>query len=103
MQAPSIMSVDVVVEGASVKTGTPRVLFGYGNPTPAPHTTGPFTVYAVSADGQRFLIPQLGVGTGGFGGISDFILSLAENPQTANINTNATTVVLNWPRMLKLK
>jgi len=47
------------------------------------------------------MIPQLGVGTGGFGGISDFILSLSENPQTTAINANATTVVLNWPRMLK--
>jgi len=101
MQAPSIMSVDVVVEGASVKTGTPRVLFGFGNPAAGPHTTGPSLVYAVSADGQRFLIPQLGVGASAFGGISDFILSLSENPQTNTINANATTVVLNWPRMLK--
>ncbi len=52
-----VMAVDVKSSGSTFEAGTPRELFdsGYVN---FGHT-GPYHTYAVSADGQHFLIPRL--------------------------------------------
>lgn len=53
-----LMAVEVRAGGSSFERGTPKELFdsGYLN---LPHErSGPYHTYAVSADGQRFLIPR---------------------------------------------
>jgi Tol biopolymer transport system component len=98
---PNMMAAEIAVAGSSIKSGTPHLLFGTGNPNSA-HAT-PYLRYAVSADGQRFLFPQPGGGPINSGGLADAIINAVDNPQTANTGANATTVVLNWTHMLKQK
>ena len=52
-----VMAVDIKVTGAEFQRGTPRELFdsGYIN---FQHGDGTYLTYAVSSDGQRFLIPR---------------------------------------------
>ncbi len=73
-----MLSVTVEPNGPGLKFGAPRVLFDSkwaGNPHPG-NTN--FWTYAVSPDGQRFLIPRL-----------DLSPNSADRPQPL-------TVVLNW-------
>ena len=54
----SMMASDITVSGASVQRSVPRVLFQtlfFGRT----HTLGQSHAYAVAADGQRFLVPQV--------------------------------------------
>jgi dipeptidyl aminopeptidase/acylaminoacyl peptidase len=54
-----IMAVDIRVTGSSIQPGVPRALFDAGFDNAASGGgLGPFHTYAVSADGQRFLIPR---------------------------------------------
>ena len=54
-----VMAVDIRIAGSSVEPGTPRALFdsGYDN-NAGGRSIGHWHTYAVSADGQRFLIPR---------------------------------------------
>jgi len=77
-----MMAVDVKSAGSAFETGTPQELFepAYVN---LPHGSGgPYHTYAVSPDGQRFLIPR---------------------PPSNDQQTTATpiVVVLNWLEGLK--
>jgi Tol biopolymer transport system component len=60
LAAPTIakmMAVEIHVNGASIQAGEPRALFdsGYINVN---HPGGNYHTFAVSADGQRFLVPR---------------------------------------------
>jgi Tol biopolymer transport system component len=94
---PNLMAAEVRVSGASVEPGVPRTLFGINNPN-AVHITA-YHHFAVSADGRRFLVPQLGVAAGGSGGLADFVATQADGGAVGT--GNGITVVLNWPRLLQ--
>ena len=55
-----MMVVDVRSNGSTFEAGTPKELFEspYINLAHSGPGTGPYHAYAVSADGQRFLIPH---------------------------------------------
>jgi len=107
----SMLAADIRVSGASVEREVPRTLFQtlYLN---APHAGGQFHAYAVSSDGQRFLIPQVesiaAFGRGGAGlnaavaGILGAVIAdrhAAAGP--ASPSTAPITVVLDWTMALK--
>ena len=100
----NMIAADVRVTGSSVEPGVPRTLFGLAVPSVA-LAHGVYNRYAVTADGQRFLISQAGAGGAAtVGGIADNIATLADQGGASpNATPNAVTVVLNWPRMLKEK
>ena len=52
-----LMAVEIKASGSAFEPGTPKELFdtGYIN---LPHSSGIYNPFAVSADGQRFLIPR---------------------------------------------
>jgi Tol biopolymer transport system component len=100
-----INAVEMDMSGATPRPSVPRLLFaGPGNPS----LTGHFGIYhrfAVSADGQRFLIALTAGGGGGLlGGAADAAIRAAVD--TANAGGAGgpvgarISVVLNWPRML---
>jgi hypothetical protein len=55
-----MMATEIRVNGSSIQPGTPRALFdsGYDNSAGGRSSIGHWHTYAVSADGQRFLIPR---------------------------------------------
>lgn len=97
--AGNISAVEIRVTGSSIQPGVPQALFGIGNPNP-PHAS--YHRFAVSADGQRFLIPQQGAGPTSSGGLADQLATTADQGQ-ATSTPNGVTVVLNWPQLLKPK
>lgn len=72
-------SVKVDTTGSTFNFGTPTELFDYGD-TPTGHT-GPFFNYAISPDGQRFLIPR--------------------QFSTDDSASTSITVIFNWTASLK--
>jgi hypothetical protein len=84
--------------------GVPRALFGLPSPSIALNH-GFYNRFAVSADGQRFLLSQ--PGTGGpttVGGLADTIAAVVDRGGTGSTGTtNAVKVVLNWTQMFKKK
>jgi dipeptidyl aminopeptidase/acylaminoacyl peptidase len=100
----NLFAADIRVAGASLDPGVPRTLFGLPGPS-ANLNHGPYNRFAVSADGQRFLLSQ--PGTGGpttVGGLADTIAAVVDRGGTgATSTTNAVTVVLNWTQMLRKK
>jgi Tol biopolymer transport system component len=99
---PNVSAVDIQVDGSSVKPGVPRVLFSINTPGPtlAGYSYHPF---AVSADGQRFLIPQQGVGPTASGGLADQLAAAADQGGSAAAAANTISVIMNWPQLLKRK
>ena len=112
------MSVDIRVVGAGIQWGVPQRLFGTNNPnlqgsshySPA----GSYHRYAVSSDGQRFLVPQpaaaaptsRGAPTRG-GTLADALVAAVDLGRglrgrgAAAVEANEIAVVLDWPRLLK--
>jgi eukaryotic-like serine/threonine-protein kinase len=79
-----LMAVRVHDDGSSFEPGRPEELFQLGMVTPPHSTTIPqYHTFAVSADGQRFLIPRLAS-------------RLSPTPSAASIE-----VVLNWTKLLE--
>ena len=76
-----MMAADIRVAGSSIQAGVPHELFdsGYINYT---HGLN-YQTYAVSADGQRFLVPR------------------PENAAPTDTAPTPITVVLNWTAALK--
>jgi hypothetical protein len=74
-----------------------------GNPNPNPAGTHPdYHRFAVSSDGQRFLISRPATGGANAGGGLDDQLAAVADGGNANVPTgNPNTVVINWPRMLE--
>ena len=102
-----MFAADIRAAGSSVEAGSPRVLFGLPSPsTLAGHS--PYHRYAVTADGQRFLVSILGAapGRGRGADLASNVASLAESSNALGGVPGAVspvTVVLNWERMLKGK
>ena len=79
-----LMAVSVRGDGATFELGRPEELFDLGMVTPPHSTTIPqYHTYAVSPDGQRFLIPRL-------------VSRLSRTASAASIE-----VVLNWTTLLE--
>lgn len=98
-QAPNTMAVEIRVTGASLQAGVPQALFALGGDPSLPITHQSYMRYAVSADGQRFLVPQATGGVaGGGGGLADTIASVAD--QGGGGVATGITAVLNWTRLL---
>jgi dipeptidyl aminopeptidase/acylaminoacyl peptidase len=106
--APNIMEVEIRVVGSSLQAGVPQTLFGINNPNATIPTRHDYHRFAVTADGQRFLLSQPGGGGPVVsGGLADSIAALADQggsiagaPSSA---PQAVTVVLNWPQLTKKK
>ena len=105
--APGIMAVDIRVVGSSVQSGVPHLLFGLGgDPSLLVGQHANYHRYAVSADGERFLVPQAGGGGNTIsGGLADNVAAVADRGGTGlvGVSPDGVTVVLNWPQMLKKK
>lgn len=105
---PNVMSVGLQAVGSTIQAGIPQTLFGLGGNPSAVLTHSAYHRYAVSADGQRFLISQPGtVGPLAAGGLAENLASIADRGGNVVGSTstapNAVTVVLNWPQALKQK
>lgn len=102
--AGNLSAVDVRATESSIEPGVPRVLFGAAPPSGA-FAHAPYNRFAVTADGQRFLISQpAGTGVVAAGGLSDAIIANVDRagggPGAA---PNSVSVVLNWQQLLKAK
>jgi dipeptidyl aminopeptidase/acylaminoacyl peptidase len=112
VRAPEMMAIDIVISGGSVQPGVPHALYGTANPNLlSGHPTDYFR-YAVTPDGQRFLLPQppSAVGPdaaagarGGGGGLAQTLIAAADadGSASATAGANSVTVVLNWPSIIK--
>jgi hypothetical protein len=78
-----LLSVEVNANGATLESSVPRPLFESGYINLSFSHTGNWNTYAVSADGQRFLVPR------------------PESSLTGELNSTPITVVLNWTAGLK--
>ena len=99
----SMRAADIRVMGASLEAGVPRTLFGLGDPSGANPINHPHHPFAVTADGQRFLVSQTGTGGRGRGGLADQMIALVDRGGAVAAAANQVTVVLNWTQMLKKK
>jgi hypothetical protein len=103
--APNIVAADIKITGSTVQPGIPHILFSLGaNPAVSPHSLT-FHPYAVTPDGQKFLIPQRAgspvAGGGLAGGLATYVDQL--NGGSSAANSDSVDVVLNWTRNLKKK
>jgi Tol biopolymer transport system component len=78
----NLLAAEIRANGASLDPVTPKVLFPFGYLTPGPHVGGAYHVFAVSRDGQRFLIPR-------------------PTAPASNSTPSPIAVVLNWPGTLR--
>ena len=105
---PNMMAAEIRVSGTSVQAGVPQSLFPLiGNPivTAAAHSLA-YHVYAVTADGKRFLVPQPpNAAAAASGGLATAIIGFVDqNPSATPVSsTDSVNVVLNWTRDLKRK
>jgi hypothetical protein len=102
---PNIMAADIRVVGLSVQPGVPRILFPHGNPSAGAHTAA-YHRYAVTADGQRFLMPQFAVNPlNGGGGLAATVAANVDGASSgaAISSVGSINVVLNWTRGLRRK
>jgi Tol biopolymer transport system component len=103
--APNIMAADIRVTGLSVQPGVPRILFPHGNPSLTTHTAA-YHRYAVTADGQRFLMPQPAIFNplAGGGGLAATVAATVDGPGGGAVsNVGSINVVLNWTKGLGKK
>ena len=108
MLAPNMVAAEIRANGASIQPGVPKVLFALGGNPSAAINHIPYHRYAVTADGQRFLLSQAGgPSPTASGGLSATIANLADQGGAAAGGSvsvpQAITVVLNWPQALKKK
>jgi Tol biopolymer transport system component len=116
ISAGNLMVSNIRVTGAAIQRDDPKNLFQTGYFT-SPHAGGQYHAYAVSSDGQRFLIPQIdnpvavftgrGRGLGINQGLVVASLYADRHAATSSATTSATgasaaiNVVLNWTTGLK--
>ena len=107
----SMMASDIRVSGASVQREVPRILF-QSFFVSGEHARGQSHAFAVTADGQRFLVPQyenLALGFARGGGVNAaiaFVLGAVSADRRASIGSTSQsaapiTVVLDWTNALK--
>ena len=102
--APSMWAVDIRVTGSSPEAGVPQMLFTLGGDPSASVANHPqYHRFAVTADGERFLLSQLSGGASTAGGLADAVAAAADGggAQLVGISPNGVTVVVNWPQMMK--
>jgi hypothetical protein len=106
--ATGLVAVEIDTTGATPRPGVPRPLFaGTGNPNMVGHF-GIYHRFAVSPDGQRFIIALTTGGRGGLlggaadAGIRDAVDSSSEGGGGVGAVARVS-VVLNWPEMLKTR
>ena len=101
-----LVAVEIDTSGATPRPGVPRPLFaGSGNPNLVGHF-GIYHRFAVSPDGQRYIIAlTTGGGAGLLGGAADAgIRNAVDNATPGGAGAVARmSVVLNWPQMLKTR
>jgi Tol biopolymer transport system component len=101
----SLVAVEIDTSGATPRPGIPRPLFsGQGNPNLGGHF-GIYHRFAVSPDGQRFLIAlSAGGGAGLLGGAADTgirnAVDAANQSGAGASGVARVSVVLDWPQML---
>jgi hypothetical protein len=78
-----MVSVPINLTGSKLESSVPRPLFEPGYVDFHFGHTGNWKTYAISADGQRFLIP------------------LSESNRTSELANTPITIVLNWPAGLQ--
>ncbi|HVH29242.1 MAG TPA: protein kinase [Vicinamibacterales bacterium] len=101
-QQPNLWMVEIRVTGSAPEAGVPQALFALGgNPSTALNLHAPYNRFAVTADGQRFLMSQPGGAANVVTGVAETIASIADVGAAASPAGGAITVVLNWPRMVE--
>jgi dipeptidyl aminopeptidase/acylaminoacyl peptidase len=104
--APNVVSAAVREKGGSLEFGVPvPVLTLSANPSDTAHDPH-YHRFAVSPDGQRFLMGQpVGGSAAAVGGLADRIATIADGGSEGGAALSAAnlTVVLNWTKMLKRK
>ena len=86
----NVMASDIRVEGASVTPGPPHILFSsaFANTGHPGLAVFSYNAYSVSADGQRFLIPQLAALAGG-DDLADFVDKNVHRPDGFSVVVDA--------------
>ena len=101
---PNILAAEIRMTESSVQPGVPHVIFRlFGNPNVNVHTPA-YHRYGVTADGQRFLIPQPPGALAASGGLAGALAATVDQSAgggAAVSNTGSISVVLNWTRNLK--
>jgi Tol biopolymer transport system component len=112
----SMMASDIRTVGSSIQREVPRLLF-QSVFVSSPHAGGQYHAYAVSPNGQRFLIPQFEspqalftagtIGRGRGATLTAILPSIVGDRHAATAPTSSSsapiTVVLNWTAALKGK
>jgi eukaryotic-like serine/threonine-protein kinase len=101
--APSMWAVGIEIDGESLRPGIPESLFPLGGDPNLAATHPLYHRYAVTSDGERFLISRPGDAAAGGGGEIDAAIA-AEVDQNSSANLSSAdpaTVVVNWPQMLE--
>jgi Tol biopolymer transport system component len=110
-QGASMWVAAIRVTGSAPEAGVPQSLFGLGgNPSTALNAHNAYNRFAVTDDGEKFLMTLAGDQSNVVLGISETIASIADQGGTTLIpvipgslpssSTGAITVVLNWPRLM---
>jgi eukaryotic-like serine/threonine-protein kinase len=99
-QPPNMWMAEIRVTGSAPEAGVPQILFALGgNPSTALNVHVPYNRFAVTADGQRFLMSVPGGAANVVTGVADTLATIADVGAAASPSGVAITVVLNWPRM----
>jgi Tol biopolymer transport system component len=102
---PNMVAADIRINGSSVQPGVPHILFPMiGSPNVGAHGL-PYHRYAVTPDGQRFLIPQPPGPSTAAGGLAGTLAGVADQQFSGSTLSTIDTVnvVLNWTHNLKRK
>ena len=91
--------------GSAPEPGVPQSLFALGGNPSVTINHVSYHRFAVTADGQRFLLSQPSGGATTAGGLADAVAAAADGGRIATfgISPNGVTVVVNWPQMMKQK
>jgi Tol biopolymer transport system component len=104
--APNMMAAEIQVKGSSPEAGVPESLFTLsGDPSTSVNPHIQYHRFAVTANGDRFLMSQPSGGATTSGALADAVAAAADGGGTSlvGISPNGVTVVVNWPQMLKKK
>jgi Tol biopolymer transport system component len=105
VQTPNMVAAEIRIAGSAPEAGVPQVLFTLSGPISAAlGTQVSYHRYAVTADGQRFLISQPSGTTTASGGIADAVIAAVDGgggSQLVGVSPNGVTVVMNWPQMMR--
>jgi Tol biopolymer transport system component len=101
--AQSMWMAEIRIAGSAPEPGVPQSLFTIpANPSTAFNQHVGYHRYAVTADGERFLLSAAGGAAAGSGGLAATVAAAADQGgiQNVGISPNGVTVVVNWARMM---